>query len=581
MNFNYQPPPQSSASDKEKYRIIQDDLIAVQIANDKNISNARNQQFVLNVPQTLTPIESASPEQLLSDEAGNEMLAQQNLKQLKFRDQEVSDIMVQIRRDPQLSFTLLNANFPAIRSELEKRFNLKLITPTFFIDFLKAYLAKVSKSLGLMQYSTSKNASVDTVEEIKTILPDLNDLRFLRQQATNLNYDEATLSRLDELITQIPSEEEYADIAQLDAVTRQEALQDFLILTRDLPSNAQVYSLVQGIKNGTVDRRAFNDAMIKLLNSIDVTFRKPQLRQDIITPSRPTREAPFTPQLKEIEQEMLSMLKGRIESEKQTPMSTPVTQKIARNIWRSPAELPLKDIKNYLKENPNVASQLKDKSGERVRYTKLTKNRGSKGISIFDTNLLDIWDQEELPTTEGYGIGKYNPIQKQPRNTIRMGKGIAAVEQPSYKEFGKFCINMNHLENQDILNIKYKNCLGAVPSFKPTAISDIFRDFIIDLLESGKANTRVYNQISDEERKYFQKIASAAGVFKGMGLPVTVIDDEEKDVRRWEILRGQVTAGNNNSKLLEELRKLTVRLMNADRIKRKQGLDILVELSAM
>jgi hypothetical protein len=162
-----------------------------------------------------------------------------------------------------------------------------------------------------------------------------------------------------------------------------------------------------------------------------------------------------------------------------------------------------------------------------------------------------------------------------------MGKGIAAVEQPSYKEFGKFCINMNHLENQDILNIKYKNCLGAVPSFKPTAISDIFRDFIIDLLESGKANTRVYNQISDEERKYFQKIASAAGVFKGMGLPVTVIDDEEKDVRRWEILRGQVTAGNNNSKLLEELRKLTVRLMNADRIKRKQGLDILVELSAM
>jgi hypothetical protein len=66
-----------------------------------------------------------------------------------------------------------------------------------------------------------------------------------------------------------------------------------------------------------------------------------------------------------------------------------------------------------------------------------------------------------------------------------------------------------------------------------------------------------------------------------MGLPVTVIDDEEKDVRRWEILRGQVTAGNNNAKLLDELRKLTVRLMNVDRIKRKTGLDILMELSAM
>jgi hypothetical protein len=29
------------------------------------------------------------------------------------------------------------------------------------------------------------------------------------------------------------------------------------------------------------------------------------------------------------------------------------------------------------------------------------------------------------------------------------------------------------------------------------------------------------------------------------------------------------------------LRKLTVKLMNSDRIKRKQGLDILMELSAM
>ena len=581
MFSNFQSGPQRSASDRQKAKIAQDDYIAVTIANQQNIANARQQQFVMNVPQALTPIETMSPTQLLADEAGQEMLAQQNLKQFKFRDQEVSDIMVQIRRDPQLSFLLLNANFPAIKAEVEKRFNTKLVTPTFFVDFLKSYLAKVSKSLGLTQYSRTKDASVDTIEEIRTILPDVNDLQFLRRQAQNLNYDDASLSILDELISEIPSEQEYAAIAALDPATRQQAFQELLEVMKDLPTASQVSSLVQNIQNGIIDRRGFNDAFMKILKSIDLTLRKPQWKQEIEPPPRPTRVPPLTPQLQEIEQEMGSILKRRLELPEEPEVERrAVPIKPVRNIFRSPEELPLKDIKDYLKQNRDIAAQLKDKNGQRVRYTKLTKNRGSKGISIYDTNLKEIWGQE-MPTTEGFGIGKYNPVQKQPRNMVRMGKGIAAVEQPSYKEFGKFCINMNHLENQDILNIKYKNCLGAVPSFKPTAISDIFRDFIIDLLDTGKPNTRVYNQISDEERKHFQKLASAAGVFKGMGLPVTVIDDEEKDVRRWEILRGQVTAGNNNAKLLEELRKLTVRLMNVDRIKRKAGLDILVELSAM
>jgi hypothetical protein len=46
-------------------------------------------------------------------------------------------------------------------------------------------------------------------------------------------------------------------------------------------------------------------------------------------------------------------------------------------------------------------------------------------------------------------------------------------------------------------------------------------------------------------------------------------------------LRGQVIAGNNNHKLLEELRKLTVKMMNCGKIQRKEGIDILLELSAM
>lgn len=573
MNFNWQAPPQNSASDRQKFKINQDDIIAIQIANDANIATARHQQFVLNTPQALTPIESQSPEQLLNDEAGNEMLAQQNLKQLKFRDQEVADIMVNIRRDPQLSFTLLNANFPAVKSEIEKRFNLKLVTPTFFLDFLRSYLAKVSKSLGLTQYSRSKDDSVDTVEEIRSILPDIDDLKFLRRQAQKLNYDANKLALLDELINESPNEQDYATIALLDPVDRQRALQQYLVLLKDLPTNSQVRNLVEGIDSGNVDRRAFNDAMSKLLNSINVTFSKPELRMAQEQAQVQERELPSTSKL--IREEPVQ-LKPVPEARFKTPI------KPARNIFNSPESLPLKDVKAYFQDRPNLAALLVDKrSGEKIPYRRLTKTQGKAGVWIYDSNLFELFGQDELPTTEGYGIGSMNKVQRQPRNAIRIGKGITAVEQPSWCEFGKYVINLHHLENQDILNVKYKNCLGAVPSFKPTAVSDIYRDFLIDLLDTSKPNTRVYNQIGDEERKHFEKLATNAGVFKGMGLPKTVIDDDEKMVKRFELLRGEIQAGNNNAKLLDETRKLVVKLMNADRIKKKQGLDILLELSAM
>jgi hypothetical protein len=351
---------------------------------------------------------------------------------------------------------------------------------------------------------------------------------------------------------------------------------------KDLPTASQINSLVKSIQSGTVDSRAFNDAMRKLLNSIDVTFRKPAFRGEM-APPRPTRQPPLTPALQEVEKEMGQILKKRLEPQMQVEekeverMRTPI--KPARNIFRSPIELPLKDIRAYLKENPGVAAQLKDKNGQRIRYTQLTKSRGSKGVSIFDTNLIEIWGQEE--TKEGSGIGKYNPVQKQPRNTVIIGRGISAQEQPSWVEFGKFVINRHHLENQDIFNVKYKNCMGAIPSFKPVAVSDIYRDFVIDLLDNGRPNNRVYNQVSDEERKHFQTVASAAGVFRGLGIPKTIIDTEEKDIKRFEILRGQISSGNNNPKLLDETRKLVIKLMNADRLKKKEGLDILLELSAM
>jgi hypothetical protein len=163
-------------------------------------------------------------------------------------------------------------------------------------------------------------------------------------------------------------------------------------------------------------------------------------------------------------------------------------------------------------------------------------------------------------------------------NMVKVGRGISVKETPSYKEYGKYAIHIPQLEQQDLLNVKYKS-LGQIPKFKPIPVSDIFRDFLLDLLESGKANQRVYIQIAPEERKYFEEMSIGAGVWNGLGLKRTTTNTDEEENKRFEILKGEYIAGNNNPKVISELRRLVVKMMSDGRIRKPQGVELLMELS--
>ena len=134
------------------------------------------------------------------------------------------------------------------------------------------------------------------------------------------------------------------------------------------------------------------------------------------------------------------------------------------------------------------------------------------------------------------------------------------------------------MEQQDLLNVKYKS-LGQIPKFKPIPVSDVFRDFILDLLENGKPNGRVYTQIPTDERKYFEEMSIGAGVWNSLGLKRTTTSTDEEESKRFELLRGEYLAGNNNPKVISELRKLVVKMMNDGRIRKSQGVELLMELS--
>jgi hypothetical protein len=56
---------------------------------------------------------------------------------------------------------------------------------------------------------------------------------------------------------------------------------------------------------------------------------------------------------------------------------------------------------------------------------------------------------------------------------------------------------------------------------------------------------------------------------------------EEKEVHQFEVMKGEIIAGNDNKKLIADFKRLLLKLMKDHRINKKEGTDILIELAAL
>jgi len=601
---NYTLPPRSKASDYIKGKLTQDEIIALQVANDANISSARKAIKMGEVPQ-LTPIQSLSPNELLADDASQEATARSNLERLGFRPQEAAEVITGIRRDNILSFGSFNANFPAIEADIKARFNIKLITPAFFVEYLRQYtqelLASRGLSVGIGGVRRSINALINSVAEIRQVLPSQDQMRELKfrlinisRNATNRNLLNPILERIDLLGQALPSQTDYGRIQNLNIAETQRIIQRINTITTDLPTREQVDNLIQQVDRG--DREIMTN-LTALADSVPNDFKRKmdnvlQEVRDVASLQEQTlEEMGKIPRVRE----RVSDWDGTMILDKSNWINLNKGGKVdfLRSRFQAGDQLvTITGISEISKQKVGDLDYIWDKWFEE----NAGKFIGKASPSTSTTASMSSYTTGESPLSQFSGSystpysslsGLTGYISNLKRNIsgdkkegkgMKVGRGIAVKQTPSYKEYGKYAIHIPQLEQQDLLNVKYKS-LGQIPKFKPIPVSDVFRDFILDLLENGKPNGRVYTQIAPEERKYFEEMSIGAGVWNSLGLKRTTTSTDEEENKRFELLRGEYLAGNNNTKVISELRKLVVKMMSDGRIRKPQGVELLMELS--
>lgn len=161
-------------------------------------------------------------------------------------------------------------------------------------------------------------------------------------------------------------------------------------------------------------------------------------------------------------------------------------------------------------------------------------------------------------------------------NGIKFGGGIAPDPDIRYERLGKYLVHMPSLRKH-ILNVKYPS-LVSVPRIPQKVISPELAEMLQDLLATGQLNPKLYAALSKQDKDYFADIAHLCQV--GSKLGVSKKEDNE-DMQRFAVLRGQILAGNDAPQVVKELKYLTLKLLNEGKFSKKSAHDLLTEILAI
>jgi len=580
-------PPRRSPNVYAIAKATQDELLRAAVSNDANIARARK-LVRLGEVEKLSDRQSMSPEERLRDSGIQESEALSNLMRMGFRQQEASQIVVQLDRDERAT---LNGSYPEIKRDLETNYDVKLITPTFFLTYFRKFKDRLMASRGVRFYGSGsgEDSLINSADELEELMPSYNQLSQLYALLSGDGYGTQAIEYWMRNVSINPN-----DVRTLPDVPRIQFIQEYTDLLRASGSISrnQMQTLLDQWR---FKSREEKDRDYLKISSIGQYYVNGRINMDtkllkLINESRnlPTDATQGRTLVPNTEASKNNIGDKTIvddeEEEKESDM-TPIK------------EVDLSSYKDYLYtqlgnyRRGDIEWKDMKMSIESFGY-ELPKGVGkAKFMGAPDTYIAqavtakDIRDQtssmpapprKETPSKEDKEGDKEGSGMRLPR--MKLGRGLSVKQTPSFREFGKYAINLSQLENNDKLIVKYKS-LGPLPKFKPVSVSDLFRDFLLDIFENGKPNKRVFSQLDEDERRLFEDIATGAGLWSSFGLKRTTTSQEDIDDKDFELLRGEYLAGNNNPQVIIALRRLVVKMMTTNRLKKSEGMDLLMELS--
>jgi hypothetical protein len=175
---------------------------------------------------------------------------------------------------------------------------------------------------------------------------------------------------------------------------------------------------------------------------------------------------------------------------------------------------------------------------------------------------------------KGCGLAK----PKRVRNYATAGKIEGEMVKPKpYVPFGRFVINKPKL-NQDILQIR-RISGGALKDMPTQRVSKGVAHILKSVCGGVIPHIDHITGLGAKDQEHLYKILNNAHI-DNVPVPTPKTDDA-KAIDRFDILKGEILAGNDNKTLVREFKVLLMKLVQSGRIPRREAHEVLTDLTAL
>jgi len=223
-----------------------------------------------------------------------------------------------------------------------------------------------------------------------------------------------------------------------------------------------------------------------------------------------------------------------------------------------------KDVENLVAKDPNTIREMSVRGvyDKVKRVTGMGMKKTSKAQNI----------------VFGCGLAKSaSRPKKEFSEKIDFSEGLP--KDKSYIPFGKYVIHKHKLTG-GILQVRTVKG-GAIPKLPTLGISPSLGKIIKKMVGGGLPTYDEMSSLNEDEKNTLYKVFKLSNIDKVDMLPSPDKTKEEQEMNRFQILKGQIQAGNDSAELIKEFKCMLMRFISGGKIPRGQGMDIVCELMSL
>ena len=175
-----------------------------------------------------------------------------------------------------------------------------------------------------------------------------------------------------------------------------------------------------------------------------------------------------------------------------------------------------------------------------------------------------------------FGLGLARPTQPPPRmgKNINLAGGIES--EPAYVKFGTHLLNKHRLKDNVVMMRTIKG--GAIVNIPTQKISGKLAKVLHCISGGGIPQFESVMDLTDGDKALLHQIAKTSKVSDRLSVPNPNKSKLEEEDNRFNILRGEVSIGNDNPSVIKEFKVLLLKFMREGRVPTGQGKAIMEEL---